>query len=294
MAINFPSTSGQATDGSYTHTSQGITWAWDGTTWKAQGVTGTYELPIASSTILGGVKIGSNLTINGDGELSAQTGASVNCFSSIAVSGEGTIAADSNSDTLTIAAGSGITLTTSPTSDTLTIASSANNFGTADVDQHLNTSTASANEVLSWDGADYAWIAAGGGAGASLQSRTTAQGTTANIAVEASDDIEITCAKTYVLHKIQTNVPAWVTVYTDSGARANDNTRNYTNDPLPGSGVVAEVITTENNPTQILTPGVIGFNNDAVPSSTVYLKVVNKGVTTQTVTVTLHYLQLEA
>ena len=195
MAINFPPTSGQATDGSYTHTSQGITWAWDGTTWKAQGVTGTYELPIASSTILGGVKIGSNLTINGDGELSAQTGASVNCFSNIAVSGEGTIAADSNSDTLTIAAGSGITLTTSPTSDTLTIASSANNFGTADVDQHLNTSTASANEVLSWDGADYAWVAAGGGAGASLQSRTTAQGTTANITVESADDMKLLVQK---------------------------------------------------------------------------------------------------
>ena len=39
MAIDFPATSGQATDGSYTHTASGITWAWDGTTWKAQGVT---------------------------------------------------------------------------------------------------------------------------------------------------------------------------------------------------------------------------------------------------------------
>ena len=52
MAINFPSTSGQATDGSYTHTASGITWAWDGTTWKAQGVTTSYVLPIATSGAL--------------------------------------------------------------------------------------------------------------------------------------------------------------------------------------------------------------------------------------------------
>ena len=29
----------------------------------------------------------------------------------------------------------------------------------ADVDTHLNTSTATANQILSWDGADYAWVA---------------------------------------------------------------------------------------------------------------------------------------
>ena len=59
MAIDFPATSGQATDGSYTHTASGITWGWDGTTWKAQGVTGSFVLPVASSTQLGGIKVGS-------------------------------------------------------------------------------------------------------------------------------------------------------------------------------------------------------------------------------------------
>ena len=37
MAINFPSTAGQATDGSYTYTVAGITYAWDGTSWEAAG-----------------------------------------------------------------------------------------------------------------------------------------------------------------------------------------------------------------------------------------------------------------
>ena len=37
----------------------------------------------------------------------------------------------------------------------------------ADVDTHLNTSTATANQILSWDGADYAWVADQTGAGSS-------------------------------------------------------------------------------------------------------------------------------
>ena len=64
MAINFPSTSGQATDGSFTHTASGITWAWDGTTWKATGVTSSYTLPVATANDLGGIKVGNNLSIS--------------------------------------------------------------------------------------------------------------------------------------------------------------------------------------------------------------------------------------
>lgn len=46
----------------------------------------------------------------------------LNVFSNIAVNGQSTIAADSRSDTLTIAAGSGISITTNAGSDTITIA----------------------------------------------------------------------------------------------------------------------------------------------------------------------------
>jgi len=38
------------------------------------------------------------------------------------------------------------------------------------VDTHLNTSTATSNQVLSWDGADYAWVAQSGGGGGSTVS----------------------------------------------------------------------------------------------------------------------------
>jgi len=67
---------------------------------------------------------GQVLTTDGAGTLSFSTvsgGGSQNLFSTIAVSGQSDIVADSTTDTLTIAAGSGITLGTNASTDTLTI-----------------------------------------------------------------------------------------------------------------------------------------------------------------------------
>ena len=66
MAINYPDTTNQPTDGSFAHTEAGVTWVWDGTTWKAQGITSNYVLPTASATTKGGIKVGNNLSIAGD------------------------------------------------------------------------------------------------------------------------------------------------------------------------------------------------------------------------------------
>jgi hypothetical protein len=48
-------------------------------------------------------------------------GSSQNIFKNVAVSGQNTIVADTNNDTLTVAAGTGITITTVDTTDTLTV-----------------------------------------------------------------------------------------------------------------------------------------------------------------------------
>ena len=59
-----------------------------------------------------------------------------NAFGNVAVAGQTTVAADSTNDTLTIAAGTGISLTTDATTDTLTITNSVtapNTFGTIEV-----------------------------------------------------------------------------------------------------------------------------------------------------------------
>ena len=43
------------------------------------------------------------------------------------------------------------------------IATGATAYSDSSVDTHLNTSTASASEILSWTGSDYDWVASGGG-----------------------------------------------------------------------------------------------------------------------------------
>jgi len=297
MAINFPVTTNQPTDGSFTHTASGITWAWDGTTWNAQGVTGTYTLPTASSTVLGGVKVGSNLTISGDGTLAAQTGASVNCFSTIQVSGQNNITADSNSDTLTFAAGTNISLATNASSDTITI----NAAGGALTIQEEGVSLATDATTLNFVGAGVTASGTGatktititGGGGSGLQARTTANAATGSIADGASANIQIVAAKTYALQKIQTSAAAWVTLYVSDAARTADASRNETTDPLPGAGVIAEVITSD-GAIQNITPGTLGWNDEATPTTDAYLKVVNKSGSTQAITVTLHFVALEA
>lgn len=54
-------------------------------------------------------------------------GSSQNIFKNVAVSGQTTVVADSNDDTLTLAAGSNVTITTNATTDTITISSTDTN-----------------------------------------------------------------------------------------------------------------------------------------------------------------------
>lgn len=51
----------------------------------------------------------------------------------------------------------------------LTFANATASFNTGDIDAHLNVSTAANNQILSWDGTDYAWVNdATGGSGGGL------------------------------------------------------------------------------------------------------------------------------
>ena len=165
-------------------------------------------------------------------------------------------------------------------------------YANSDVDTHLNTSSASASQILSWNGSDYAWVADQTGSGTGLSSRTTANAT-ATIANGASANLTIAAAKTYALHKIQTSHAAWVTLYTDTTSRTQDASRTESTDPVAGSGVIAEVITSD-GATQKITPAAMGYNDDGTPSTNAYVKVVNKSGSTAAVTVTLHFVPLEA
>jgi hypothetical protein len=138
------------------------------------------------------------------------------------------------------------------------------------------------------------WIQLAKASDVSVSPRQTFSTTTSSLTNNGVAYPDITNAyKSYLLFKIQTDKAAWIRVYTSSAARSADSSRSIDVDPLPGSGVIAEVITTGAS-TQVLTPAVIGFNDDSTPVNTIYLAVTNRSGTTGTVTVTLTALKLEA
>ena len=132
--------------------------------------------------------------------------------------------------------------------------------------------------------------ASGGGA---LSTRTTANGATSLIGNGATESVNITGFKGYILYKIETDAAAWVRVYTDASSRTADASRAEGVDPTPGSGVIAEVITTGAE-TILISPGTIGFNNETSPTTAIPLAITNKTGGTAAITVTLTILQIEA
>ena len=292
MAINFPSTSGQATDGSFTHTASGITWAWDGTTWKATGVTSSYVLPAATANDLGGIKVGTNLSI-ASGVLSASGG-------EITVQEEGsslsTAATTLNFTGRATASGTGAVKTINiPGVSDLGINATARVLYQAGNGNTDILPAGNSGEVLTsgGDGVVPSWSTAS----ATLDTRSTFTATTTSLANNAADlNVSITAHKSYMLLKIKPSIAAWVVLYVDAASRTADTNRVQGADPAPDAGVIAEVITTTANQEVKMSPGVLGWHqdpgNDAV--DTVFCKVVNKSGSTGTCTVSLTVVQLEA
>ena len=157
---------------------------------------------------------------NGSGwiDVGSGTGTVNEAFKTISVSGQSDVVADDPTDTLTFVAGTGITITTNAATDEITITGVAQ-YGDSDVDIHLNTSTAGTNEVLSWNGTDYAWVANSGGGGGS----------------GFSDKIEDADGDTHV--KVETNSDEDFIRFTTAGTEriSVDNTGILTIGDLSGS-----------------------------------------------------------
>jgi hypothetical protein len=153
--------------------------------------------------------------------------------------------------------------------------------------------TAGTNITLTRTSADEITIAAAGGGGGGLVSRAAVSAASSSLANNAVGPINITGYKAYALLKVQTSAAAWVRIYTSEAARQADASRTEGTDPLPGSGVIAEVITTGAQ-TVLISPGTIGFNDETVVTTNIPVRVTNKSGSTQAITVTLTAIQLEA
>ena len=114
-----------------------ITLTTTGSTGAATFISNTLNIPSYTDQFVGTVTsvnltAGTGITVSGgpittSGSITVNNsdrGSSQNIFKNFAVAGQSTIVADTNDDTLTIVAGSGVTLTTNDTTDTLTISAS--------------------------------------------------------------------------------------------------------------------------------------------------------------------------
>ena len=92
--------------------------------------------------------------------------------------------------------------------------SAAGGYNDASVDTHLNRSTASPNEVLSWNGSDYDWVAqSGGGGGASVTTSDAAPSSPS-----AGDLWYNTSAGGLFVYYTDANSSQWVEVVGKTGA----------------------------------------------------------------------------
>ena len=295
MAFDFPSTAGQATDGSYTITLGGIVYAWNGTSWAAAGAgaSATDRSLFSVTTNSAGTPALSYSSATGvfsytppdlTPYLTTSNGGAGSNYDADLLDGQQgsyyTNAGNLNAGTVPSARLTG--------TYNIDVSGSAGSLGALTNITDVAIAVPSNGQVLQYNGAN--WVNATLTGTTGLQSRTTAAASQ-SIANGAAGNLSITTTKTYVLYSIQTSHAAWVTIYDSTTSRTNDASRSELTDPLPGSGVLAEVITTGAT-TQIITPGTICYNTAA--NDQTYMKVVNKSGATNTITVTLTYLQLEA
>ena len=126
-----------------------------------------------------------------------------------------------------------------------------------------------------------------------LKSRTTVTGSTASIANNAIGNVDITGFKSYGLIQVGLSTAGWLRIYTDNTARANDVNRSVGEDPTPGDGVIADIVTTGLSTTKNITPFTLGGNLDNPVSDKIYVAVTNQSGTTQAISVNLTILKLE-
>ena len=108
----------------------------------ADGATDTLTFVAGTNITLGTDASADSITINA-------TGGAANAFSTIAVSGQSNVVADASTDTLTLVAGTGMTIDTDASNDTITFTSSGGGGGTLPFTAFDGSNTSTDNIVLS-------------------------------------------------------------------------------------------------------------------------------------------------
>lgn len=131
------------------------------------------------------------------------------------------------------------------------------------------------------------------GQGALPTIREEFAGTTASLLNLDTGNLDLDAYPSYALLGITLSHPCRCRLYTDNTSRANDAGRSVGTDPDPGSGLIAEVVSIQNDYRQKITPFVAGGNLDDPPTNKTYLSVTNQSGSTRPITVSLTLVSLE-
>lgn len=148
----------------------------------------------------------------------------LNIFKTIAVAGQTSVVADSATDTLTLVAGTNVTITTNDSTDTITINAAGGGASTLDALTDVVISAPTTNQVLKYDGSN--WVngtdATGGGGATSDSFTTITVAGQSNVVADSSTDtltfvngtgISITTNATTDTITIASTVTAGVTTF---------------------------------------------------------------------------------
>ena len=208
--------------------SNGQALVWDGSQWEPGTVGGQITVQDEGSALSTSAStinfVGSGVVASGTGSTKTITiagGGGGIALSDISVGSEATAAGDGG---LAYNNSSGVFTYTPPTlsgiggtTDNVTEGSSNLYFTNARIDTHLNQSTASTNQVLSWNGSDYAWVnqSGGGGGGGNAFTNIAVSGQSTVQADASTDTLTLVGAG---LNSITTNASTdTVTIGTPTG-----------------------------------------------------------------------------
>lgn len=242
-----------------------------------------------------------------------------NSFETISIAGQNNITAATPASVLNLIAGSNILLTANAQTNAITISSTAevidptNSFSIISIPEQDDIEATSATSTLNLIGGTNISLTTDSATNTItfsndiINERQLVSVSTGTIENNATADADITGYRGYVLYKIQTSAPAWIRLYASTAARTADVNRSQDQDPLPGSGVIAEAIITGNDLINngsyvasnyvadgytgelsvLIAPGVFGFNSESPITNNIPIAVTNLSGESQDITVTL-------
>lgn len=132
----------------------------------------------------------------------------------------------------------------------------------------------------------------GGGAVFSRAQATVTSSGLDPLDVDAAKSIDL--GKGGLIYLIETNLPAWVTIYTNEEARTNDLSRDVSADPKSGTGVLAEVVTGSGLLRIPMSPPATYWNDEMPISTALPVKIVSYYDINAEIELTVHYLEIES